>query len=159
MKRLIRGALAATLTCAFWSVPGPAQAEGRIAPAPEDHIKFDSMYVPRVFVRRRVLSETHATFWAPAQKLRKDAVLLMTVESVGDQGRQERWRCVAIEEVEECLSKQSRFRYLKGDRLMVLTTMALPKDSTDVALLLWEDSDPAAQLAPMDPEAETVATR
>ena len=50
--------------------------------------------------------------------------------------RLERWRCIAVHDIKECLIDKQRFRFLPSDARMVLTAMLLPTDGTDVERVL-----------------------
>ncbi len=142
--RLRMAVLAAAPAAAGWALPHtalaarPTHARGQVATTSTGasnarHVELSKFYVPAVFVQRRTSGKKVAVFRAPSRSLSEDSVLLFIVESVDDRDRRvERWRCIATEDVKDCLLDRQRFRFLPEDQLIVLTAMMLPKHGTNV---------------------------
>ena len=48
----------------------------------------------------------------------------------------ERWRCVAVSSIEECLSDKQSFQFLPTDDRIVLTAVALPSEDSEALAFL-----------------------
>jgi len=99
-------------------------------------VEFERMYVPHVVVAPKVEHAVQARFDVAIRNWPMRSVLLLTVESVGKDARFERWRCVALASIEECLSEKQSFRFLPTDERIVLTAIALPTDDTEALAFL-----------------------
>lgn len=99
-------------------------------------VEFKRSYVPHVVVAPRIEHAVQARFDVTIENWPLRSVLLLTVESVGDEARFERWRCVALASIEECLSEKQSFRFLPTDERMVLTAIALPSEDKEALAFL-----------------------
>ncbi|MEM1024360.1 MAG: hypothetical protein AAGD10_11605 [Myxococcota bacterium] len=99
-------------------------------------VEFNRTYVPHIVVAPRIEHGVQARFDVTIGNWPLRSVLLLTVESVGEDARFERWRCIAIASIEECLSDKQLFRFLPTDERIVLTAIALPTDDREAIAFL-----------------------
>jgi hypothetical protein len=99
-------------------------------------VEFERMYVPHIVVAPRVEDAAQARFDVAIRNWPMRSVLLLTVESVGEDSRYERWRCVAVSSIEECLSDKQSFQFLPTDDRIVLTAVALPSEDSEALAFL-----------------------
>jgi hypothetical protein len=87
----------------------------------------------KAFSVERVRTELKkfAIFHAEPQTIEKGAVLVFEIESVSKYGSIPRWRCVAVDDVAECLGRPVQLRYLPDDEKVVLHAVAKPRDTRE----------------------------
>ena len=92
----------------------------------------------RPFVVERVRSEMSkfAVFHAEPQSIEKNAILVFEIQSVSKEGSVPRWRCIAVDDVAECLGRAVKIRYLPGDDKVVLHATAKPRQTAEGEALL-----------------------
>ena len=86
--------------------------------------KLDTYGKPYAVRRTRSAGKQFAKFQAEPSQIAPDAVLLFEVQSISDQGVTPRWRCVALDNVADCLGRTQRFSYLLEDDRIELTITA-----------------------------------
>ena len=77
-------------------------------------------------VRVRTAGKDFATFVAEPKLLDPGAVMIFEIRSVAKTGSVRRWKCVAENDVAECLGKPVRIRYLPADDKVVLVAKLKP---------------------------------
>jgi hypothetical protein len=91
--------------------------------ARETELSLSNWDTPEVVERKRSFGRKYAVFHAEPQEIEEAAVLVFEVESEG----QVRWRCVAVDDVAECLGAPVRIRYQKQDEVVRLKVKAMPR--------------------------------
>jgi hypothetical protein len=94
-----------------------------------------------VVERTRSFGRKFAVFSADPQAIVDDAVLVFQVESAGEI----RWRCVAVDDVAECLGAPVRIRYQAAEETVRLTVKAVAR-STDRGSELVKEAKQAREL-------------
>ena len=89
----------------------------------ETELSLSRWETPEVVERKRSFGRKYAVFHADPQEIADEAVLVFEVESEG----QVRWRCVAVEDVAECLGAPVRIRYQKKEEVVRLKVKAMPR--------------------------------
>ena len=92
-------------------------------------VDIDSYGKKFTIERNRSAGREYATFSAEPARIDDDSVLLFEVHSTSPDGAIQRWRCIAVEDVAECLGQARRFRYVVGDKKMVLSVTAQPRNT------------------------------
>ena len=77
-------------------------------------------------VRVRTAGKDFATFVAEPKLLDKGSVMIFEIRSVAKTGSVRRWKCVAENDVAECLGKPVRIRYLPADDKVILVAKLKP---------------------------------
>ncbi len=91
----------------------------------ETELELSRWDTPAVVERTRSFGKKFAVFHADPQPVSPDAVLVFEVESQGEV----RWRCVAVDDVAECLGTPIKIRYRETDETVRLTVRAVPRAS------------------------------
>ena len=91
----------------------------------ETELSLASWDTPAVVERKRSFGRKAAVFHADPQQIAPDAVLVFEVESEGEV----RWRCVAVDDVAECLGAPVKIPYRKAEELVRLKVKAMPRNS------------------------------
>ncbi len=94
----------------------------RVTEVPAD--RYDTHHI----VRTPSAGKTSVTFSASPRALEQDTVVVFEIRSITDRGALERWRCVAINDVSECLGVPVKIRYLDGERKTVMSVAIRPKN-------------------------------
>jgi len=71
--------------------------------------------------RRKMNGNRSTVFYADPQPVPSDRVIVFEVSSIGPAGVLTRWRCIAVDDVAECLGRPVEVRYLPTDEKIVLT--------------------------------------
>ena len=79
-------------------------------------------------VRTRTKGKLRASFYAEPQLLDKNAIALVRIQSVAKNGSIERFRCVAIHDIAECLGAPVKINYLPMDTKLVLEVELIPRE-------------------------------
>jgi hypothetical protein len=99
----------------FWGTEGERETE----------LSLRTWDTPAVIERKRSFGRKSAVFHADPQAIAADAVLIFEIESEGEV----RWRCVAVDDVAECLGAPVRVRYQKAEEIVRLKVTAVPRES------------------------------
>jgi hypothetical protein len=111
----------------------PVPAEGTRSPLVEAKVRTTELVVDRYnrvqkVVRMRHEGKTYASFSADPQLIDKGAAILFEIHSISPKGGVSRWRCVAVNDVAECLGVPIKVRWLEGEDRMVLTATLKPQN-------------------------------
>ncbi len=98
------------------------------------HLGLDQYHNAITIVRKRSPGKLYASFHADPKLLDEGAVVIFQVRSVADTGVVQRWRCLAFDDVAECLGAPIRFRYLPADTEIVLTAKLVPEHEARAAM-------------------------
>jgi hypothetical protein len=77
-------------------------------------------------VRLRTAGKDYATFMAEPRLLDAGSVMIFEIRSVAKTGSVRRWKCVAENDIAECLGKPIKIRYLPADEKVVLVAKLKP---------------------------------
>jgi hypothetical protein len=77
-------------------------------------------------VRMRHEGKASASFTAEPMLIDQGAVMLFEIRSVSKKGAVSRWRCIAQNDVAECLGTPVTVRWLEGEDRMILTAVMKP---------------------------------
>ena len=78
-------------------------------------------------VRTRSKGKILASFHADPQLIDENSIMIFEVKSYAKEGSVNRWRCIAVHDVAECLGKPMKFRYLPNDTHIEMTFRLKPK--------------------------------
>ncbi len=136
---MIRIAAATTLALALTVPASYAGASSKRSPlferpSHETELSLDRWETTAVVERTRTAGHKYAVFHADPQDIAPGAVLVFQAESEG----QVRWRCVAVDDVAECLGKPVRVAYRQKDETVRLTVKAVPENSAHGKALVRE---------------------
>lgn len=93
---------------------------------------FETYHSGIQIVRERSPGKSYATFIADPYLIDSGAAVIFEVRSVAKTGSVLRWRCVARDDVAECLGAPVKVRYLPKDEKIVLTARLVPQSEVDV---------------------------
>lgn len=119
-RLMIRGALGALVLSTLVGASGRARAEPRDG-------------VPLRVVRARAAGARSATFHAEPAPLAQGTVAVIEIASRHRGGTVHRWRCVAVDDVSECLGRPVEVPYLPHDRAMELSVRLVSERGPRVA--------------------------
>ena len=91
-------------------------------------VRFDRYERQSRVVRFRTPGKATASFSSDPFLLEAGSMAVFEIRSVALTGSVQRWRCVAIHDVAECLGSPVKLRYLPNDTKMVLTATLKPRD-------------------------------
>jgi hypothetical protein len=120
----------ASLLLAVLSLPSAARAGEtsrrpiRAVRANTTEVSIDRYGSEHRIERARSEHSSVVKFSAAASPVPQGAVLVFEVSSIGRLGSIDRWRCVALEDVSECLGSPVVIRWVVGDERAVLTVRA-----------------------------------
>ncbi len=97
----------------------PVTSEG--TKARQSTLSLDTYFQAAQVVRHRTPGKQSVRFSAAAQAIQPGAVAVFEIRSVGKFGAHLRWRCVAVENVNECFEKSVKVKYLPHDQLVALS--------------------------------------
>jgi hypothetical protein len=100
----------------------------------ETELSLQRWETPAVLERRRSFGRKNAVFHAEPQAIAPDAVLVFEVASEGKL----RWRCIAVDDVAECLGAPVRIPYQKTDEVLRMSVQAVPRDTPKGSELVRE---------------------
>lgn len=92
-------------------------------------LSFEEYHQTAKVVRHRTEGKRYATFFAEPQLIDTGAAMIFEIRSVARTGSVSRWRCVAVNDVAECLGAPVRVRYLPADERIVLVARIAPRTS------------------------------
>lgn len=132
IPQTLTNTLTALLLCASAIVTGTATAaETRQPLAPSRSnttvVPYRRYHEATEIVRERSTGKSFASFHANPQLLERGMVATFQIRSEAETGAIDRWRCVAVRDVAECLGAPVKLRYLPDDSRMVLTVTVVPK--------------------------------
>ena len=99
-------------------------------------LKLDRYHNEVTVVRTRTEGKAFATFVAEPRLLDRGAIVVFEIRSVAKTGVIPRWRCIAQDDVAECLGAPLRLRYLPDDEKIVLTARLRPASDLDKMMQL-----------------------
>lgn len=99
---------------------------------------MDRWEAPVVIERTRSFGRERAVFFADPQSIPDAAVYVFEVTAVGEE--EPRWRCVAVDDVAECLGTPVRVQYERENETIRLTIRAVPKATRRGEALVKESS-------------------
>lgn len=97
-------------------------------------LSYELYGTPQTIERARTRDRKAVRFFAEPQRFDPGAVMMFEIHSHQAGARIERWTCVALEDVSECLGAPVRVPFLARDHKIVLTMTALPR-SAAIAVL------------------------
>jgi len=134
--------LAASSILAAFTVATSAEAKPRTPLYPReqrvsalavgDDVPFSEL------VQRRDGSIKPAVFSADPQAIDSSGVMVFEIFSESAKGRAARWRCVAVNDVAECLGVPVKVSYQKGDERMIMRVSMSHRDGPLGQALLAE---------------------
>jgi hypothetical protein len=98
--------------------------------------ELDRYGVPVKVVRARTPGKRAVTFEADPEPLAAGSVAVVRIESLNRGGTVQRWRCVAVDDIAECLGRPVRVPYLTGDKAVVLSVELAPDQGPGAGLEL-----------------------
>lgn len=138
----MRASFPALMLSILFAVPAVAKEERRTVPvdkvpieqteARTSEFSFDTYHSGIQVVRTRSPGKVYATFTADPYLIDAGAAIVFEVRSVAKTGSVLRWRCVARDDVAECLGAPVRVRYLPEDEKIVLTARLVPQSHLDL---------------------------
>jgi hypothetical protein len=108
------------------------------APYRETELIMERWDQPVVLERTRSFGRKRAIFYADPQPIPEAAVYVFEAVAAGED--QPRWRCVAVDDVAECLGAPVRVEYQRPKETVRLTIRAVPKDTERGRALVQEAS-------------------
>jgi hypothetical protein len=127
----------AALMGLMWVGMGEADAKAPFRPRTERVTAIDTRSVQRI-ERERTLGRSSVVFHADPQALEEGAVMLLEIHTHSGRGSELRWRCVAVEDLAECLGDAVRVGWRAHDFSAVLTVSVEPKATPRGAALAAE---------------------
>lgn len=109
----------------------PALIEGSRSPLSPAGLRTSQLSLGRYYrtatvTRVRSDGMIFASFSAEPQLIEPGAILVLEIHSIAKTGSMPRWRCIAVNDVAECLGTSVRVRYLPSDQRVVLRARLLP---------------------------------
>jgi hypothetical protein len=98
-------------------------------------VRIDRYDAPTTIVRERTELKKSAVFFADPQPVDKKAIVLFEAYSVSSATSTPRWRCIAIDDVAECLGAPVEIKYLANDEKIVLVTTLKPRNAPETIAL------------------------
>lgn len=130
LRMMIRSlALALALTTVGAARADVANAAPSSAAPRSSALSYELYGTPRTIERARTRDRKAVRFFADPQRFDSGAVMLFEIHSHQAHARVERWSCVALEDVSECLGAPVRVPFLARDHKIVLTMTALPRSA------------------------------
>lgn len=107
-------------------------------PARETELTMERWDQPVVLERTRSFGRDRAIFFADPQPIPDAAVYVFEASAAGEDNP--RWRCVAVDDVAECLGTPVRVEYSRPRETVRLTIRAVPRDTERGRALVREAS-------------------
>ena len=103
----------------------PIDADNACPKSGVTELRVDRYYQPVEIERPRCGDASSRTFSAMAsQPIQEGAVMVFEIRSVGKSSSMLRWRCVATDDVTDCLGEPVKIGYLEGDQKLVMRIWA-----------------------------------
>ncbi len=109
---------------------------GHAGGARSSDLSLDAPGDQATVVRVRTPGKSAVTFRAQSEAIAEGMVLVFEVTSIGRAGAVKRWRCVAVDDVSECLGQPVRVAYLPSDDAIVLHAQVAPGSDPGPAFAL-----------------------
>ncbi len=122
-----------TLTALIVASLSPAVAGAAEPAAKTTSIAPTRYYEAHVVERVRTGHKANAVFSAAPAAIARGADVVFEARSVAGSNQEVRWRCVAREDVSECLGAPLSVAYRTGDDKVTLTVLVVP-ERTDTML-------------------------
>jgi hypothetical protein len=136
----------ALLTPASFAAEGSDRKPLRSVPERVTALKLDPTRTYVELVHNRAPLETEAVFHADPQVIEPNAVILFQAFSQASTGSIERYRCVAIHDIAECLGVPVKIAYLPNDERVVMRISMQNRESNAGGLLLAERKQSARNM-------------
>jgi hypothetical protein len=97
--------------------------------------RFDTAYT---IEQTRGAKTKNGVFYADPQLIDEEKIIVFQISSISPERSLERWKCVAIHDVAECLGRAVRVPYLAGEKKLVMTVTAVRKATAEGQALIAE---------------------